>query len=152
MLILISKAKSFQFPSYSALPLVYFLLNGTNDVILKCQRAIIKLSRKDFIKTAWNYLCLVLENVDTDDEVLSHFTQFRLNARNVTYQSDLEKLIGKIYTFISKGRDYPYKTFIVQLWLLHLNNNLLLYIFGNSQLHKFLRTTNNNNFFWIRLS
>ena len=103
MLILISKAKSFQFPSYSALPLVYFLLNGTNDVILKCQRAIIKLSRKDFIKTAWNYLCLVLENVDTDDEVLSHFTQFRLNARNVTYQSDLEKLIGKIYTFISKG-------------------------------------------------
>ena len=43
------------------------------------------------------------ENVDTDDEVLGHFTQFRLNARNVTYQSDLEKLIGKIYTFISKG-------------------------------------------------
>ena len=48
------------------------------------------------------------ENVDTDDEVLSgHFTQFRLNARNVTFlaPSDLEKLMEKIYiyTFISKG-------------------------------------------------
>ena len=78
-----------------------------NDTTLKCQRAIaiIKLLRKDFIKTAWNYLCLMSENVDTDDEVLSHFTQFRLNARNVTFldQSDLEKLMEKIYTFISKG-------------------------------------------------